>query len=233
MKTFLSAFVILGLIILPSQAMAANLTGSVNFSGTAPAADVIKMNADPTCMSAHPTPVTNPEVIVNSNNTLKNVFVYVKTGLEGKTFETPKEPVKFDQSGCLYTPHVMGAQVNQDFEIINSDSTLHNVHAMPTAEKEFNLGMPIKGMKVKKKFTTPEIMVKIKCDVHPWMRAYVGVLPHPYFGVTGDDGSFTIKDLPPGKYTIEAWHEKYGTQTQEITVTESGDATANFEYKAA
>lgn len=233
MRKIVTAVFIAAFFAFPFQVMAGNVTGSISFSGTAPAPEEIKMNADATCAGAHSGTVTSQDVIVNSNNTLKNVFVYVKTGLEGKTFETPKTPVALDQKGCMYEPHVFGAMVNQEIEIVNSDSTLHNVHAMPTAQKEFNLGMPIKGMKLKKKFATSEVMVKFKCDVHPWMHAYIGVLPHPFFAVSGDDGSFTIKDLPAGTYTIEAWHEKYGTQTQEITVAEGEAPAVNFTFNAA
>jgi uncharacterized protein (DUF2141 family) len=141
--------------------------------------------------------------------------------------------VKFDQQGCTYSPKVFGIQVNQPFEIINSDSTLHNVHAMSSQSKPFNLGMPIKGMKIKKTFDNPEVMVKVKCDVHPWMNAYIGVLNHPFYSVSNNEGSFELKNLPAGKYTIEAWHEKYGVQTQEVTVAE-GDASqeVNFTFSA-
>jgi hypothetical protein len=179
----------------------------------------------------HPTGIVLEQVIVNSNSTLKNVFVYVKEGLAGKTFESPKEAVKFDQLGCIYHPRVFGIQVNQPLEILNSDDTLHNVHALPTASQGFNLGMPIKGMKLKKSFAKPEVMVKIKCEVHPWMSAYAGVVEHPYFGVTGDEGTAAIKELPAGEYTLEAWHEKYGAQTQKVTVTDQ-DQEISFSFKA-
>jgi len=185
------------------------------------------MAADPTCASLHSEPVFAETVIANSNGTLKNVFVYVKEGLEGKTFPAPTTPVTIDQKGCQYHPHVFGIQVGQPLEIINSDSTLHNVHSLANQSKQFNLGMPIQGMKLAKKFENPEVMVKFKCDVHPWMNAHIGVLTHPYYGVSGDEGTFEIKDLPAGTYTIEAWHEKYGTQTQSVTVT---DQPANVEF---
>jgi uncharacterized protein (DUF2141 family) len=129
---------------------------------------------------------------------------------------------------------VFGIQVGQPLEIKNSDATLHNVHSLSTKTPQFNLGMPIQNMKLKKAFTAPEVMVKIKCEVHPWMSAYAGVLDHPFFAVSGDDGTFTIKNLPPGEYTIEAWHQKYGSQTQKVTVAADGDAkTADFSFKAA
>lgn len=214
-----------------SLVFAATLAGKVSLEGTAPESQALSMDADPTCMMAHTEPVTSHEVVVNANNTLKNVFVYVKEGLAGQAFQAPIDPVVFDQKGCLYDPHVFGVRVNQPIEIVNSDPTLHNVHALPTNSAEFNLGMPIQGMKLKKTFTAPEIMVKIKCEVHPWMAAYVGVIDHPFFGVTNDQGAFEIKDLPPGEYILEAWHEKFGVQTQSITVTDQPQEVT-FQFKA-
>ncbi len=214
-----------------TAAHAAAITGKAAFQGTCPAAPIIKADADPKCKLAHPNGITPDQIIVNSNGTLKNVFVYVKEGLEGKTFETPKTSVIFDQRGCQYNPKVFGIQTNQTLEILNSDDTLHNVHSLPKNSQQFNLGMPIKGMKLKKSFAKPEVMVKIKCEVHPWMSAYAGVLDHPFFAVTGDDGSFQIKDLPSGTYLVEAWHEKYGTQSQTITIADQ-DQNVTFEFKA-
>ncbi len=214
-----------------SSASAAVISAKAAFTGTAPVVEKLKADADPKCKTLHPNGIDADQVIVNSNGTLKNVFVYVKDGLAGKTFPAPKDAVKFDQHGCQYSPKVFGIQVGQPLEITNSDDTLHNVHALPANSQQFNLGMPIKGMKLKKTFTKPEVMVKIKCEVHPWMGAWAGVLDHPFFGVTGDDGAAQIKDLPPGEYTIEAWHEKYGAQTQKVTVTDK-DQEINFQFKA-
>ncbi len=229
-----SMFSAIGVVVLffavANPAHAGTVSGKASFSGTAPAVQEIDMNADPTCAGLHSETVTTEDVVVNANGTLKNVFVYVKQGLEGKTFEPPATSVKMDQNGCQYHPHVFGVQVNQPFEIINSDSTLHNVHGMPTQSKEFNLGMPIQGMKLTRKFDKPEVMVKFKCDVHPWMNAYAGVLPHPFFGVTNEEGVFEIKDLPAGQYVVEAWHEKFGVQTQNITIDEAGVQTADFAF---
>ena len=213
------------------QAQAANLTIKAPFEGTAPVAEMIKADADPKCKAQHPNGIDPSQIVVNSNNTLKNVFVYVKEGATGK-YEAPKDVVKFDQQGCEYHPKVFGIMVNQPLEILNSDDTLHNVHALPTQSQSFNLGMPIKGMKLKKTFTKPEVMVHIKCEVHPWMSAYAGVMDNPYYAVTGEDGSAVIKDLPAGEYTIEAWHEKYGTQTQKVTVADA-DQEVSFSFKAA
>jgi len=227
--TYFSIAILLNLI-LAQNASAGTVSGAVKFTGAAPEPTAINMDADPTCSSAHAEPVYADDVVVNSNGTLKNVFVYVKSGLEGQTIPTATGTVTMDQHGCQYSPHVFGVQLGQDVEIVNSDPTLHNVHGMPKQSKEFNLGMPIQGMKIKRKFDKPEVMVKFKCDVHPWMSAYAGVLTHPFFSVSNETGAFEIKDLPAGTYEIEAWHEKYGTQTQSITVDAAGAQTADFAF---
>ena len=231
MKKSLIIGAVLVLLLASNASHAAVIMVKTPFTGQAPAAEKIKADADPKCKVLHPDGITIDEVIVNANSTLRNVFVYVKDGLAGKTFEAPKTPVVFDQLGCQYNPRVFGIQVNQPLEILNSDDTLHNVHALAANNTQFNLGMPIKGMKIKKTFSKPEVMIKIKCEVHPWMRAYAGVVDHPFYAVPGDEGSAQIKDLPPGEYTLEAWHEKYGAQTQKITVTDQNQ-DVNFQFKA-
>ena len=200
-------------------ATAATVRGKISFAGTAPARQPIRMTSDPNC--AQPgAPATAETVIVGGGGELQNVFVYVKDGLGNRTFAVPTTAATLDQRGCQYTPHVIGVQVGQPLEIVNSDATLHNVHAVPKQNGEFNTGQPLKGMKHTHTFSTKEVMVLFKCDVHGWMNAYVGVLDHPFFAATGADGSFALKGLPPGTYTIEAWHEKLGTQTQTVTVGE-------------
>jgi len=213
------------------KAGSAAITGTVQFSGTAPAPAKIKMDADPQCLLQHQGAVLAQEVVVNANGTLKNVFVYVKTGLEGKTFPSPSAAAKLDQHGCLYEPHVLGVQVNQPLEILNSDATLHNVNCKPTKSKPFNIAQPTKGMKSTKTFTAPEIMVKCACNVHPWMATYLGVLDHPFFSVSGEDGRFTLSGLPAGQYTVEAWHEKYGTQTQSVSVGDGETKSVDFTFQ--
>ncbi len=209
----------------------ATIQGTIQFAGTAPVKDKIKMDADPQCLLQHKEAVHKQEVVVNPNHTLKHVFVYVKEGLEGKAFPASTQPVVLDQQGCLYHPHVFGVQVNQPIAITNSDPTLHNVNCRPTKSKPFNIAQPTKGMKTTKQFTAPEIMVKCSCNVHPWMATYIGVVGHPYFSITGDDGSFILSGLPAGQYTIEAWHEKYGTQTQAVSVGDGETKQASFTFK--
>jgi plastocyanin len=212
----------------------ASITGKVAFGGTAPKPVAIPTSADPKCEEMHADkPLTSEEVIVNPNGTLRNVFVYVKSGLDGKTFPTPRGPVEIDQEGCHYRPHVFGMQAGQPLLIKNSDPTLHNIHAMPKNSKEFNLGQPNQGMETTRTFANPEVMVHFKCDVHPWMSAYCGVLSHPFYSVAGDDGTFALKKLPAGTYVVEAWHEKYGTQTQTVTVSDKESKEITFTFKAA
>lgn len=211
-------------------ALAGDVTGKVAFDGAAPKMARLNMNADPVCMKAHKDPVFSEEVVVNKNGTLKNVLVYVKDGL-GKKFDAPATKVEFDQEGCKYSPHVLGIQTGQELIVKNSDPTLHNVHSLSKDNPQFNVAQPKKGMTLSRKFDKPETF-KVKCEVHTWMNAWMAVFSHPYFAVTGDDGSFSLKKLPPGEYTLEAWHEKYGTQTMKVTVAASGSATADFKFAA-
>ena len=217
----------------PAAALAtgsATIAGKVAFEGTAPTMEKIKMEADAFCKSAHAEPVYSQEVVVNPNKTLQWVFVYVKEGVTG-TYPAPTTPVTIDQHGCQYHPHIFGIQAGQPLRILNSDSTLHNIHALPKKNPEFNIGQPFKGMETLKKFETVEMPVHFKCDVHKWMGAYAGVLNHPFFAVTNEQGTFEIKNLPPGAYVIEAWQEKYGAQTQNVTITGSESKTVDFSFK--
>ena len=208
------------------------VTGKVVFEGTPPAAQPIKLSSDPYCETANKGLTTDTEV-VGPGGVLQNVFVYVKDGLGNQVFPTPAEPVTLDQQGCRYSPHVIGIQAGQPLQIINSDATLHNVHGLAKANKEFNAGQPIQGMKMTHTFSTAEVMVPFKCDVHGWMHAWVGVLTHPFYSVTGADGTFSLKGLPPGTYTIEAWHEKLGTQTQMVTIGAQESKDVAFTFKGA
>jgi plastocyanin len=214
-----------------ASAGGASVTGTIKFADKQPRLKKHKMSADPACAAKHTEPVRSEAVLVNENGTLRNVFVYVKNGLEGMKSEPPSEPVVLDQTGCVYVPHVIGVQAGQPVKILNSDGILHNVHPKPKANREFNLAMP-KFLKQKTKtFEKPEVMIPIKCDVHPWMLAYIGVVDHPFHDVTGEAGAFELKALPAGTYTIEAWHEICGTQTQEVTVKEGETATVSFTFK--
>src|SRR5215470_5904238 len=191
---------------------AGKVAGTVTLDGAAPKNEAIKMNADPVCVREAKGPQLQETYVVGSDGkSLGNVFVYVKDGLGNYAYDAPTDSPKIDQKECRYHPHVFGMRVNQTLEIVNSDPTLHNIHALPKGNTEFNTGQPIQGMTTKHTFTAKEVMVPFKCDVHGWMNAYVGVMDNPYFAVTGPDGKFSLKGLPPGTYTIEAWHEKAGT----------------------
>jgi hypothetical protein len=211
--------------------MNAVVKGRIDFEGTWPKGDAIKMDADPVCKQLHGAPVFSEEVVVNDNGTLRWVMVYVKDGLGSRTYPTPTDSVTIDQHGCTYDPHMISMMANQPLKILNSDPTLHNIHAMPTVNAGFNLGMPTKGMKQTKTFKEPEMPIHIKCDVHKWMSSYVGVFSHPFHDVVGEDGTFEIKGLPAGTYTIEAWHEKFGAQTASVTVGASETKEVSFLYK--
>ena len=213
----------------PSKA--GKVAGKITLEGAAPAAEPIQMAADPNCARMHTSPVTTEFVVVGEGGGLANGFVYVKSGLQGE-FPPPTEPVVLDQQGCTYVPHVIGIQVDQPLEIVNSDETLHNIHAMPKNNKEFNIGQPVKGLKTQRTFDAVEVMVPFKCDVHKWMNSYAGVLDHPFFAVSGPDGSFTIDGVPPGSYTVEVWHERLGTKEMNVTVAEGATAEANFTLAA-
>ncbi len=213
-------------------ATAGGIKGMVTIEGTAPANEPIRMNADPVCVKAASGPQAQETITVGADGkSLANVFVYVKDGLGNYVYDAPTATAVLDQKGCRYTPHVFGVRVGQSVEIVNSDPTLHNIHAVPKANQEFNNGQPIQGMKMQHTFTAKEVMVPFKCDVHGWMNAYVGVLDHPYFAVTGTDGAFSIASLPPGTYTIEAWHEKLGASTQSVTIGASETKDLTFSFK--
>ena len=210
-------------------ATAGNVMGMITLEGTPPAAEQIRMNSDPACVM-EATSTETEYFLVGDTGGFGNVFVYVKEGLEGQTFPAATGEIELQQEGCRYVPHVFGIRVGQTLSVVNGDPTLHNIHATPASNEEFNTGQPIEGMVYERVFDTPEVMVPFQCDVHGWMNAYVGVLDHPYFGVTGTDGAFDLSDLPPGDYVVEAWHEELGTQTQNVTVSENATVELNFTF---
>ena len=209
------------------------VTGRVKFTGAKPSNPKIDMSEEPECKKKYTTAPVLETVVVNANGTLANVFVYVKAGLPaGTKYPTPATPVVLDQQGCRYHPHAMGIMVGQALEIRNSDPLLHNIKAKGVKNRGFNISQPKAGMTTTRTFTAPETMVLLECNVHGWMTASLGVLPHPFYATTGSDGTFGLKGLPPGTYTIEAWHEKYGTQTATVTVGGTEIKTADFTFAA-
>ena len=207
------------------------VSGQISFEGQAPAKVRIRMDAVPACMEANKEPVFSEEVLVNDNKTLRNVFVYVKDGLGNRTFPVPSEPVVLDQKGCWYHPHVFGMLAGQKLSIKNSDPTNHNIHPMPAQNREWNQSMPPGAADLIQEFPRAEVMIPVKCNVHPWMKAYVGVVANPFYAVSDDKGSFSLKGLPPGDYTIAAWQEKYGTQEQKVTIGPKETKSITFTFK--
>ena len=214
------------------ESRAGRISGRAVFDGQAPPNGSIKMAADPECVRQNPEGASL-ETILARDGGLDNVFVYIKDGLGTYYFDVPTQPVTLDQKACRYRPHVLGIRVGQPLEISNSDPTLHNVHAVAAANQEFNFPQAVPGMKTKRTFTKREVMVPFRCEVHNWMNAYVGVLDHPFFGVTTDGGKFELKGVPAGTYTVEAWHEKLGTQTAQVTLGEKDAKEISFTFKAA
>lgn len=208
------------------------LSGVVSFDGEAPSRKKIDMSGDPTCAEIARNPRTE-DVIVNGGR-LANVFVYVKGGeLERLTFETPQTWVLLDQRRCRFVPRVLGIQTMQQFTVLNSDPTSHNVHPAPRVNVEWNQSQEPNGGYIEKKFTRAETMIPVKCNQHPWMRAYIGVLAHPFFAVSTSDGSFGINGLPHGDYTVVAWHEVFGEQTEKITIAPGERKSIAFAFGAA
>jgi hypothetical protein len=190
------------------------------------------MDAEAACEKAHAGhPVYDQSLILSKDGGLVNAFVYIQSGLEGKTFEPVSDPVVLDQHGCLYAPHVLGMRAGQTLAVKNSDPVSHNIHPMARDNREWSEQQSPGAADLQRKFARPEIMIPVKCDVHKWMRAYIGVLPHPYFTVTGADGSFEIRNVPPGDYTIAVWHEKLGERTGPVHLAASASAALNLTYE--
>ena len=207
------------------------IIGAVTFTGTAPKPRPLPMDSDPLCV-AEPGAMSEL-LLVGPGNGIKNVFVYVKDGLGTGRYAVPATPVLLDQKGCRYVPHVFGVQAGQTILVSNSDPLIHNVHAMPKNNREFNFGQPARTPPVTRVFDQAEIGLPFKCDVHGWMNAYVNVVPHPFFAVTKEDGTFEITGLPAGSYTLELWHERLGTQTVPVTVDAAAPAKVSASFKPA
>jgi Carboxypeptidase regulatory-like domain len=213
-------------------AAAGSLAGIVKLEGPAPKRTPISMAREPTCASMHGTAPLSEDFMVDANGDLENVVVYVSEGLPESIPDSPQEPVIITQKGCTYVPHVIAIQTTQKLRIVNGDATSHNIHPMPNNNSEWNKSQPVGAAPFEESFTRQEIGIPVKCNVHSWMRAYISVFRHPYFSVTNEKGGFHIQNLPPGNYTISAWHEKLGTQTQKITVAAGEAKTLQFVFKA-
>ena len=213
-------------------ATAATIRGRIVFKGAKPPRQVISMDAEAGCQEAHRGhPAYDEPVIAGKGGGLANAFVYIQSGLEGKTFEPSKDPVKLDQHGCMFEPHVIGIRAAQPLDVTNSDAVSHNIHPMPQNNREWNEQQGPHSGPAEHKFARREVMIPVKCNVHNWMHAYIGVMEHPYFTVTSADGSFEWPNVPPGDYTIAVWHEKLGEQTKQIHVDASAHSEVDFTYQ--
>jgi plastocyanin len=214
----------------PATSGGASLRGVVRFEGAAPKPKLISMSADPSCAKQHPSPVFSQEIMTDSKGDLQNVVVYIADGLGDRTFDVPTQPVVVEQRACMYQPHVLAVRANQPLHVVNDDPTSHNIHPTPANNREWNKAEP-PGSSVDETFAREEIAIPVKCNLHPWMHGYIAVFKHPYFAVTGKDGSFDLSNLPPGTYTIKAWHEKLGMSTQTITIGASETKQISFVFK--
>lgn len=211
-------------------ATSGSISGRVLFHGDPPIMPAIDMGSNPNCEKQHKTPWKAETVVVNANGTLRNTFIWIKDGLPKARWAAPPDPAKLEQTGCVYAPHVLGIMEDQQMEILNNDPVNHNVHAESQINPAWNESQPPRAEHKFKRFDSAEVMFPMTCSVHPWMRSWVAVSPHPFFAVTGGDGTFTLKGVPPGTYTVEAVHEKYGKKEGTLTLAPNGSATIDFKY---
>jgi plastocyanin len=216
----------------PALLFAGTVTGKVNYTGTPAKPKPIDMSKEPSCAKQHTTPVTTETVVAGANNALGNVVVYISAGAPDEG-QVPSQAVTFEQKGCQYIPHVLAMHTGQELKVVNSDQTSHNIHPLAKVNREWNKSQPPGTPPLSEKYDKEEF-ITVKCNVHPWMRGYFAVLKTSHYDVSKDDGGFKLPDLPAGKYTITAWHEDYGTQTADVTITgnETKDVTFTFKAKA-
>jgi plastocyanin len=211
---------------------AGSITGTVTLDGTPPANPAVIMTNAPECAKLHSAPVFYPQVVTGDQGALADVIVYIKSGVGNYRFDVPSPAVTLDQTGCMYEPHVLGVMAGQKFDVKNTDPVEHNVHPAPRVNRAWNKSQPIGSGMIETSFNHPELAIRVLCNLHPWMRAYVFVFSHPYFDVTSKTGTFELKNLPPGNYIIEAWQEKYGTQDQSVTLRPRETKSISFTFEA-
>jgi len=213
----------------PTPPATGTISGKVTYTGTPPKMKPIDMAKEPSCAKQHATPVMTENVATGPGNSLEYVVVYISAG--DTPGAAPTELARYDQKGCQYLPHVLPMQAGQVLQIFNDDQTSHNIHPLAKVNPEWNKSQPAGSAPIDTKYDKPEF-IPVKCNIHPWMHGYFVVLNTSHYAVTGQDGSFSLKGLPAGKYTVSAWHEQYGTQTEEVTIGNGETKTANFTFKA-
>ncbi len=207
------------------------IEGEVRFTGTPPPATVVDMSSAKDCPVPNPRAVQADDVLVRDGK-VQNAIVAISSGLGDRVFAVPQTPVVVDQRGCIFSPRVVAAQAGQPVQFLNSDPLAHNVHGSPSKSSGWNFSLGLKGAERTVDVDTPQPVIPIRCDIHPWMQAYLGVYDHPYFMVTGADGRFTLKDVPPGTYVVEAWHERFGSRTANVTLGPKETQTVAFTFGA-
>jgi Carboxypeptidase regulatory-like domain len=212
---------------------AGSISGTVVLDGPPPVLRPINMDSEPACAAANRSPVFPPEVVTGKNGALANVVVFVKSGLANYHYQTPARSAVLDQKNCMYEPHIVALMTNQRLEIHNDDPTIHNVHSMPKINEGWNKAQRAGSAPLVTSFPRPELAIPFMCNVHPWMRSFIFVFDHPYFAVTSSNGAFSLKNLPPGTYTIEAWQEKYGMQDQRVTLAPRESKAVSFTFKSS
>ena len=223
--------VLIAVLVCPALLFAAGtVTGKITYTGTPAKMKTIDMSKEPSCAKQHTTPVTTETVVTGANNTLANVVVYISVGAPDES-SVPPQAVTYTQKGCQYIPHILPMHTGQELKVVNDDQTSHNIHPLAKVNREWNKSQPPGTPPLSEKFDKEEF-ISVKCNVHPWMHGYFAVLKTSHFAVSGDDGTFKLPDLPPGKYTITAWQEDYGTQTQDVTISGSETKTVDFSFKA-
>lgn len=207
------------------------ISGSIHFEGPVPERSILQLGGWSECAAQHEGTVYAGDVLV-TNGKLQNALVYIKHGLGERVFVVPEQPVLNDQKGCVFLPRVMAVQVDQQIRYLNSDRTAHNVHGLPANSSQWNFSLGLKGAARTISVGAEETGIEVKCDIHGWMRGYVGVFDHPYFALSGEDGSFTLNNVPPGEYTLEAWHERFGMQSQKVALSAKGEETVEMTFTA-
>ncbi len=231
-----SGRVLLTILLFSLLSAGGSVTGKIRYAGKVPKLKLFDMAIEPVCVKKHENdpaiyPARSEALVLGKGNTMANIFVRISAGLPQKDWKPPAEPAVLDQDGCTYKPHVLALMLGQPLKFLNSDGVLHNLHALPVENDEFNVTMPKFLKETIREFEYSEGMFPIKCDVHPWMGGFIAVMEHPFFDVTEKDGVYEIKGLDPGTYTVEAWHEKLGTRSAEVTITGDETQTVDFVFK--